>query len=265
MDAAPQAGLGTLCGPAWVCLGKLCIVDESLAKRCAPLMVQELTRSPSPVVRNNCLVALADMCIHFTALVDSYLPRLSALIRDPHDLVRKQGQRHPVQADHFMPWVGQTLAMCPAALLHGPQALALLANLLMKDYVKWRGALFHRFALALVDSCAEVRQLAEYLLGDTLATKAPLLAYNHFVEAIFVLNGCQAGLYAGRIGGGGGPGGGPASASQASDALAAAADPTGAFSLKGESSEMRAQRDVVYHTLLRRMSPEHKFATQAKL
>ncbi|GFH23396.1 Cnd1 domain-containing protein, partial [Haematococcus lacustris] len=205
-------------------------------------MVQELTRSPSPVVRNNCLVALADMCIHFTALVDSYLPRLSALIRDPHDLVRKQ-------------------------------ALALLANLLMKDYVKWRGALFHRFALALVDSCAEVRQLAEYLLGDTLATKAPLLAYNHFVEAIFVLNGCQAGLYAGRIGGGGGPGGGPASASQAADALAAAADPTGAFSLKGESSEMRrlavvlrrAQRDVVYHTLLRRMSPEHKFATQAKL
>ncbi|KAJ9527704.1 hypothetical protein QJQ45_025978, partial [Haematococcus lacustris] len=226
----------------------LCIVDESLAKRCAPLMVQELTRSPSPVVRNNCLVALADMCIHFTALVDSYLPRLSALIRDPHDLVRKQ-----------------TLAVRPAALLHGPQALALLANLLMKDYVKWRGALFHRFALALVDSCAEVRQLAEYLLGDTLATKAPLLAYNHFVEAIFVLNGCQAGLYAGRIGGGGGPGGGSASASQAADALAAAADPTGAFSLKGESSEMRAQRDVVYHTLLRRMSPEHKFATQAKL
>eukprot|EP00967_Tisochrysis_lutea_P135679 scaffold241121_cov21-Tisochrysis_lutea.AAC.1 len=33
---------------------------------------------------------------------------------------------------------------------------------------------------------------------------APLLAYNHFVEALFVLNGCQAGLHAGRIGGGGG-------------------------------------------------------------
>jgi len=52
-----------------------------------------------------------------------------------------------------------------------PQALALLANLLMKDYVKWRGALFHRFALALVDSSPAVRNLAEYLLGDTLATK----------------------------------------------------------------------------------------------
>lgn len=54
------------------------------------LHTQELTRSPSPVVRNNCLVALADMCIHFTALVDGYLPRLAALIRDPHELVRRQ-------------------------------------------------------------------------------------------------------------------------------------------------------------------------------
>jgi hypothetical protein len=27
------------------------------------------------------------------------------------------------------------------------QALALLANLLMKDYVKWRGPLFHRYVV----------------------------------------------------------------------------------------------------------------------
>jgi hypothetical protein len=45
-----------------------------------------------------------------------------------------------------------------------------------------------------------VRQLAEYLLRDTLATKAPLLAYNHFVEALFVLNGCTAGLHGARLG-----------------------------------------------------------------
>jgi hypothetical protein len=38
----------------------------------------------------------------------------------------------------------------------------------------------------------QVRRLAEYLLGDALAVKAPLLAYNHFVEAIFVLNNCRA-------------------------------------------------------------------------
>ncbi len=51
------------------------------------------------------------------------------------------------------------------------QALALLANLLMKDYVKWRGALFHRFALALVDPSPAVRHLAEHLMGHTLVTK----------------------------------------------------------------------------------------------
>lgn len=37
--------------------------------------------------------------------------------------------------------------------------------------MKWRGPLFHRFTLALVDSSPGVRQLAEYLLADTLATK----------------------------------------------------------------------------------------------
>lgn len=108
---------------------------------------------------------------------------------------------------------------CPCAALTSPyrdrhelvrrQALALLANLLMKDYVKWRGPLFHRFLLALVDPSPAVRQLAEYLLRDVLAVKAPLLAYNHFVEALFVLNGCTAGLHGARLGAnlGGGAGG----------------------------------------------------------
>jgi hypothetical protein len=57
-----------------------------------------------------------------------------------------------------------------------------------------------RFLLALVDPSPAVRQLAEYLLRDVLAVKAPLLAYNHFVEAIFVLNGCTAGLHGARLG-----------------------------------------------------------------
>lgn len=41
----------------------------------------------------------------------------------------------------------------------------------MQDFVKWRGALFQRFLLALVDDSQAVRLLAEYLLGNTLATK----------------------------------------------------------------------------------------------
>ena len=42
----------------------------------------------------------------------------------------------------------------------------------MQDYVKWRGPLFHRFLLALVDDSPSVCALAEYLLTDTLASKA---------------------------------------------------------------------------------------------
>jgi condensin-2 complex subunit D3 len=42
------------------------------------------------VVRLNCLVALADLCVHYTALVDGHLGRLASLVADPHPLVRQQ-------------------------------------------------------------------------------------------------------------------------------------------------------------------------------
>ena len=40
---------------------------------------------------------------------------------------------------------------------------------------------------------------------------------------------------------------------------------SGTMHLSGATPEMRAKRDVVYHTLLKRMAPDHKFSTQAKL
>jgi hypothetical protein len=43
--------------------------------------LQELGRSSSPVVRNNIMVALSDMLIQYTALVDAHMPRLAACIR----------------------------------------------------------------------------------------------------------------------------------------------------------------------------------------
>lgn len=42
---------------------------------------QELGRSPFPVVRNNIMVALSDMLIQYTALVDAHMPRLAGCIR----------------------------------------------------------------------------------------------------------------------------------------------------------------------------------------
>jgi len=60
---------------AWVALGKLCLASEALAKRCVPLLVQELRAAAVPAVRNNIMVALADLCIQviFRCLSAVYL------------------------------------------------------------------------------------------------------------------------------------------------------------------------------------------------
>ncbi|MEW5310852.1 MAG: hypothetical protein WDW38_002613 [Sanguina aurantia] len=221
-------------GLAWAALGKLCMVDETLAKKCLPLMVQELTRSRQPAVRLALLVTLCDLAVSTTSLVDPHIPRLAAATGDPHELVR-----------------------C--------SALALLSDLLMKDYVKWRGSLFHRFCLSLVDTSPDVRSLGKHLLGSSLATKAPLLALNHFIETLFVLNdrpGAFAKLQTSQRGGvagtaGAGEGGGPADSG--------IRDHVRAAGLVGGSAEARASRDAVYQTLLERMAGEHKFALSAKL
>lgn len=41
-------------------------------------------------VRNNIMVALTDMTVQYTALVDAHVPRLAACLVDPHELVRRQ-------------------------------------------------------------------------------------------------------------------------------------------------------------------------------
>ena len=41
-------------------------------------------------VRNNIMVALTDLTVQYTALVDAHVPRLAACLGDPHELVRRQ-------------------------------------------------------------------------------------------------------------------------------------------------------------------------------
>ncbi|GAQ85855.1 condensin complex subunit 1 [Klebsormidium nitens] len=214
--AAPSSGRAVprVAAHAWVALGKLCLADERLAKRCMPLLVQELEGAASPAVRNNILVALADLCVRYTALVDSWVGRLAVCLRDACEVVRRQ-------------------------------ALLLLGSLLQREYVKWRGPLFHRVLRALVDDSPAVRRLAHCLFHDVLAAKAPLLAYTHFVEALSVLNDCPA-LHSDTV----------RAASQRERDL---------FSIKGLDAGAQAQRVVIYDALLAAMAPEHRFATTAKL
>ncbi|KAG7996008.1 hypothetical protein I3843_01G139000 [Carya illinoinensis] len=198
---------------AWLTMGKICLADGKLAKDYIPLFVQKLEKSECAALRNNLVVMMADFCIRYTALVDCYIAKITKCLCDPCELVRRQ-------------------------------TFILLSRLLQRDYVKWRGVLFLRFLLSLVDESEKIRQLADYLFGSILKVKAPLLAYNSFVEAIFILNDYHA--HNGHSGSKG---------SQESRL----------FSIRGNDENSRSKRMHIYISLLKQMAPEHLLATFAKL
>lgn len=66
--------------------------------------------------------------------------------------------------------------------------------------------------------------------------QAPLLAYNHFVEALFVLNDCRAGLHGGG------------SAALISDTDSSEAGQSNLTHLKGSSPSARAKREAIYRS-----------------
>ncbi|KAL4565790.1 hypothetical protein LXL04_029896 [Taraxacum kok-saghyz] len=199
---------------AWLTMGKICLADGKLAKRYIPLFVQEMEKSNNAALRNNIVVMMADFCVRYTALVDCYIPNITKCLRDPCELVRRQ-------------------------------TFTLLSRLLQRDYVKWRGVLFLRFLLSLVDESEKIRQLADFLFGNILKVKAPLLAYNSFVEAVFVLNDCNA--HTGQANSG---------SSSKENRL---------FSIRGNDESSRNQRMHIYVSLLKQMAPEHLLATFAKV
>ncbi|RLN27685.1 condensin-2 complex subunit D3 [Panicum miliaceum] len=200
---------------SWDTLAKICLVDDKVAKRYIPIFVQELERSDMATLRNNIMIAMADFYVRYTALVDCYMSKITKSLRDPCEVVRRQ-------------------------------TFILLSKLLQRDYVKWRGVLFLRFLPCLVDESEKIRHLADYLFGNILKAKAPLLAYNSFIEAIYVLNDCTGhGAYSESQG-----------SSDRRPALSA---------IPGTDERSRSKRMHIYASLLKQMAPEHLLATSAKL
>ncbi|KAL5206634.1 hypothetical protein ABZP36_034843 [Zizania latifolia] len=200
---------------SWDTMAKICLVDDKLAKRYIPLFVQELERSDLATLRNNIMIAMADFYVRYTALVDCYMSKITKSLRDPCEVVRRQ-------------------------------TFILLSKLLQRDYVKWRGVLFLRFLPSLVDESEKIRHLTDFLFGNILKAKAPLLAYNSFIEAIYVLNNCL--------------GHGAHSESQGRSDRG----PT-LFAIRGTDERSRSKRMHIYVSLLKQMAPEHLLATSAKL
>ncbi|KAJ8609950.1 hypothetical protein CTAYLR_008079 [Chrysophaeum taylorii] len=149
---------------AFAALAHVCASsDGRLAKLHVPTLAREIHASDDPGIRSTCLVAVAELCVEHASLV---APRLGAVFRaltcDPDDSVR----RH---------------------------AIVLVSRLLARDYVKWRVELAHRFFAATADDHDVNADLARTALVDALLPKHPTLVVNHFVAAIFVLNGARLG------------------------------------------------------------------------
>eukprot|EP00903_Cladosiphon_okamuranus_P012149 g11397.t1 len=205
---------------AFVTLGKLCLRDKALAKRSVNLFVRELDTAAAPAVRSNALVVLGDLTVRYTAMVDRHMAAMAACLQDSHPLVR----RH---------------------------AILLISQLLLQDYVKWRGLLLYRFLATLVDSDASVRNLGAFTLTRPLITKTPGLFAQNFVETLFVLNNysehpCYAAAAAGRADAGGGV-------------------TMDGIDLGGDSPAQIRKRMAVYSTMLNHMSDEQKITVTAKL
>ncbi|KAM9963025.1 hypothetical protein ACTFIW_006246 [Dictyostelium discoideum] len=234
---------------AFITLGKLCLGDDKMAKRCIATFAKELEISESPIIRNNVMVVMCDLCIRYTQLVDNYIPNIAMCLRDPSELVRRQ-------------------------------TLVLLTRLLQEDYVKWRGSLFFRFVEALVDPSPIVKQFANYCLMNVLQVKYGTIQggssggaggaggaansnkdhhgnvfFTHFLETIFVLNNCKAHPNYNQL---------SANPSFSLANIRNAANGNAAqFSHHGQ--ENFEKRMSIYTTFLTNMKDEHRFLTMNRL
>lgn len=71
-------------------IGKFCIQNEKLAKTYVSAFARELEYSEDPIVRNNAMMILCDLCTRYARVVDPYIPIISSCLRDPFLLVRRQ-------------------------------------------------------------------------------------------------------------------------------------------------------------------------------
>uniref|UniRef100_A0A3B5A2Y2 Non-SMC condensin II complex subunit D3 n=1 Tax=Stegastes partitus TaxID=144197 RepID=A0A3B5A2Y2_9TELE len=137
--------------------GKMCLQHEELVQKYLPVFARELEVGTEVAVRNNVVVIMCDLCVRYTNIVDHYIPNISACLRDSEAVIREQ-------------------------------TLIMLTNLLQEEFVKWKGSLFFRFMVALVDPVPAIASLCEYCLLHLLLKKTPEMFSQHFIECIFYFN-----------------------------------------------------------------------------
>ncbi|CAI9738936.1 condensin-2 complex subunit D3-like [Octopus vulgaris] len=147
-------------GHAFITLGKFCLQNEDLAKKCVAALVRELETSSEEAIRNNVVFILCDLCIRYTTLVDQYIPKVATCLNDVSPLIRKQ-------------------------------TMTLLTMLIQEDYLKWKGPLFYRFITTYLDEQIELQKFSEFCFVHCLLVRNPNIMFYHFIECIFYFNRYQ--------------------------------------------------------------------------
>ena len=110
-------------------------------------------------VLNNVVIVLCDLCVRYTALVDKYVPTICTCLKDPNPFVRKQALL--LLTGLLQVCVGAGLLA--SAPLGGAGGAGLSSRIkcassfsLQEDFVRWKGCLFFRFVITVVDPNPEV-------------------------------------------------------------------------------------------------------------
>eukprot|EP00667_Euglena_gracilis_P000497 EG_transcript_497 len=201
----------TMLSAALLTFGKLCLVNEALAKRYIAVFVNQLRKATHEIVKSNILAILADLCVEYSGSVDKYVPVMSWFMGDRSVLVRHT-------------------------------AVVLITQLLAEGFIKWKSFLFFSFLVAVADDNRIVANFAESALVKVLLPKQPNLFFNHFIEALFVLNGYQGHPVYNN------------GATPLHDSI---------YALAGEAGARK--RLVLYRMLLRHMSQVHLYKLHQKL
>ncbi len=157
VEDVEEAGAPTIKAFAFVALGKVAFRSQPLAKSCIGVFIRELMTTTEPVLRNNILIVLGDLCRHSTGLVDPYVGNMAQCLGDTHIGVRKN-------------------------------ALLLLTELLLEDFIKWRGALLFQFLSLLLDDSDELRDLAHQAVFGLFSARDKGIVADRFVGFVHVLN-----------------------------------------------------------------------------
>ena len=220
---------------AFTVLGKFCLRDESLARKSLILLARELHPSlpnPNQSVQSNALLVMGDLCVRYTNMTDRYLPVMASCLQNG----TTDG--------------AGSISILDRSSVVRKHAVLILSSLLLQDYLKWRGLLFHRFLVACSDEDEEVAVLAESVLSGPLRVRNPKIFFNHFVESMFVLNNCTAHpIYV--------------SASRQGDGGSGIAVSFDGINLDGQDGE--ARRRSMYDFLLSKLSDEEKIGITARL